>query len=140
MGSKTAYLEKALLEHALGGTVWTPPGTWYAALSTDAFDDSLLDDGFSEVVAADYARLALSNDTTQFPAASGANPTVLGNGADWSWPVATNDWLTVRSVYLVDLASGGHACYGTDVVGGGVPIGIGGQFIVPIGGFVVRET
>ena len=35
-GSKSAYLENAVLNHVLGAQVWTPPTVVYIALSSAA--------------------------------------------------------------------------------------------------------
>ena len=74
-GSKTAFMEQALLQHALGNVVYTAPGTWYVALSTLAFDPTATGASMSEVtfyvhVLASYGITALLLTN----AAGGVNP------------------------------------------------------------------
>lgn len=139
MGQKTTFLATALVEHALGHQIWTPPATWYVALSHELFDPNETGSSIVEPTAGDYARLALTNDTSKFPGGSGSNPVTLANGTAWAFAAAVADWGTILSVYLADAVSGGNLCYGTNTAGAGVPIGAGSGFTVPVGAFVVRE-
>lgn len=67
-GSFSNYLENALLDHALGGGNYTRPATVYIALFTVAPSDA---GGGTEVSGNNYSRAAVTNDATNFPAASG---------------------------------------------------------------------
>lgn len=138
-GAKTAYLEQLQIAYVLGLNAFSPPSTYYVALSLDAFDRSLIGSTFTEVSASDYARLSLPNDGTHFSTPAGANPTTVQSLTDWTFPAAAFAWGTVRSLYLMDAGSGGHPFYGTDLPGSGVPMGIGSQLIVPAGTFIARE-
>lgn len=141
MGSKTTYLENALLAHVLGDTAYTAPSTLYAVLSDAAFDPTKTGTTVSEIsTSSGYARVSLTNDTTNFPAPTGGNPASLSNGTDWAFPTPTFDWGTVMSIYLADASSGGNLLYGTDVTGSGVDVVAGQQFTVNAGDFIVRET
>lgn len=116
-GSKTSYLSKKLLDHVAGATIYVPPATMYVALSLSAFDPEVTGDAFSEIsdVGTAYARVAVTNDTTNWPLATLAAPAVKSNGADIIFPTATDDWGLPLAVYLLDAASSGNPLYGCDI-------------------------
>jgi hypothetical protein len=117
-GSKSDYLEAALLNLVLGGTAWTAPATTYIALSTAAYSDAATGANMSEVSSTGtaYARVALTNNATNWPAATGTSPTTKANGAVITFTTASGSgWGTVTSFYIVDAASGGNVLYGGDL-------------------------
>jgi hypothetical protein len=67
----SAYLANKVLDHLLGKTTYTAPATVYLALFTTMPDDS--DANGVEVSASGYARVAVTNNTTNFPSASARN-------------------------------------------------------------------
>jgi hypothetical protein len=69
MGSFSNYLENELLDHVFGAAAYSAPATLYVGLSTaDPTDD---DSGLAEPSGNGYARVAVTNNATNFPAASG---------------------------------------------------------------------
>ena len=102
MGSFGNYLELALLDHVFGKTVYTAPTTIYMALFISVPSDS---GGGTEVSAGDYARLGITNNTTNFPAAASGSKT---NGTDFAFGVASSSWGTVTSVGFFDASSSGN--------------------------------
>ena len=111
-GSKSDYLENAILNGVLGGSQFTLPSTVYIALSTAAYSDSATGTSMTEVTGGSYARVAVTNNATNWPAASGGSKS---NGAIFTFPTATADWGTVASFYIVDAASLGNNLYGADL-------------------------
>ena len=111
-GSKSNYLENRILDHVLGGSDFSRPGTIYLALSTSAYTDSATGSSMSEVSGGGYARVAVTNDTTNWPNASGGQKS---NGEVFTFPTATGNWGTVQSFYIVDASSGGNCLYGADL-------------------------
>jgi hypothetical protein len=107
-GSKSDYLEAALLNHVLGGTVLTPPATIYIALYTATPSDA---GGGTEVVGGSYTRLAITNNATNWPAASGTTPTTKSNGVAFTFPAATADWGLIVAFGIFDAVSGGNLLY-----------------------------
>jgi hypothetical protein len=101
-GSFSDYLENKVLDHVLGGGDYTRPGTVYVALYTAAPSDS---GGGTEVSGGGYARVAVTNNTTNFPAASGG---AKSNGTVIQFPTATASWGTVVAVGIFDAASAGN--------------------------------
>lgn len=138
-GSKSADLEQKLLDFVLGGTSYTPPGTIYVALSTAAFDTSATGSALDEVTGGAYARVALTNNPTNFPGASGSNPATKTTGVDVTFPTATADWGTVFSAYLVSAATDGDVLYGADAVTP-IPMPNGSILVLQAGTWNFLET
>lgn len=116
-GSKSDYLEAAILNYLLGGTALSSPGTLYIALSTAAYSDSATGASMTEVSASGtgYARVAVTNNATNWPAATGTSPTTKQNGAAFTFPTGTGAWGTVTSFYICDAATNGNVLYGGDL-------------------------
>jgi hypothetical protein len=138
-GSKSIYLEAAILDFVLGGVAYVPPGTVYIALSTAAFTVTATGAAMDEVAGGAYARQAMPNDLTNWPAASVASPAVKLSGTDIVFPTATADWGTVLSGYIVDAAVDGNVLYGADLAAP-TTVNIGSGFGVPTGQFALSET
>jgi hypothetical protein len=109
MGSKSNYLENKILDHVLGGVTYTPPATLYVALFTAAPGET---GGGTEVSGGGYARVAVANDTTNWPAASNGQKS---NGTVITFPAATANWGTVVAWGIFDAATGGNLLYYGDV-------------------------
>lgn len=112
-GSKSDYLESALLNGVLGGPQFTLPVTVYIALSTAAYSDAASGASMSEVSGGSYARVAVTNNSTNWPAASAGSKS---NATVFTFPTASQNWGTVLSFYIVDASSGGNVLYGADLV------------------------
>jgi hypothetical protein len=90
MAGKSDTLENALLDEVLGATNYTAAGTVYIALYTAAPSDS---GGGTEVAGNGYARVALTNNSTNWPNASGG---AKANGVAITFPAASGgNWGTV---------------------------------------------
>jgi len=99
------FLENKLLDHVLGATSYTAPGTIYTALFTAAPSDT---GGGTEVTGGSYARVGKTNNGTNFPAASGGSKS---NGTDIDFGTATANWGTVTHVGIFDAASAGNLLF-----------------------------
>ena len=109
-GSKSNYLENAILDHVLGGGDFTRPATVYVALYTVAPTDA---GGGTEVSGGSYARVSVTNNATNWPAAaSGAK----SNGTAITFPTASGDWGTVVAFAILDASSGGNFLYWGDLL------------------------
>lgn len=111
-GGKTDYLENAALNGVLGGPQFTLPATVYIALSISAYSDAATGSAMNEVTGGAYARVAVTNNATNWPSASGGSKS---NGTVITFPAATANWGTVTAFYICDAASGGNALYGADL-------------------------
>jgi len=105
MAGKSDYLENKVLDFLLGGVSFTPPATVYIALFTAAPTDA---GGGTEVSGGGYARVAVTNNTTNFPAASNGTKS---NGTTITFPTATADWGTVVAVGIFDASTGGNLLF-----------------------------
>lgn len=116
-GNKSAYYERAILDMGLSAIAFTPPATLYLALSTSSFSTSATGSAMNEVssAATGYARVAITANLTNFPAATGSNPATKSNGTVFTFPTATASWGTILSAYLCDAATGGSILYGADL-------------------------
>lgn len=102
MSSFSNFLELELLDHVFGNAAYTAPGTLYFGLFTVAPSDS---GGGTEVTGGSYARVAVTNNATNFPAASGG---AKSNGTAITFPAATAAWGTVVAMGVFDASSGGN--------------------------------
>jgi hypothetical protein len=115
-GSKSDFLENELLDHVLGNAAYTAPANIYVGLFTAAPTDA---GGGTECSAGNYARKSVTNNATNFPAASGG---LKQNGAVIDFVTANADWAPpstpVVAFGLFDAASSGNLLYwgwlGTD--------------------------
>lgn len=108
-GSKSDYLENELLDHVLGGGDYSRPATVYVALYTVAPTDA---DGGTEVSGGSYARAAVVNNATNWPAASGG---AKSNGTVITFPTATANWGEVVAFAILDAAAAGNFLYWGDL-------------------------
>jgi hypothetical protein len=101
-GSFSDFLELELLDHVFGNAAYTAPATLYVALFTAAPTDA---GGGTEVTGGSYARKAVTNNSTNFPAASAG---AKSNGAAITFVQATASWGTVVAFAIFDASSGGN--------------------------------
>lgn len=118
-GSKSDYMEKVILDLVFGATAFTSPSTLYLALSTAAYSDAATGTSMTEVGAGvGYTRLAVTNNTTNWPNATGTSPATKANGTAMTFATATGAWAggsPILSFYVVDAASAGNILYGGDL-------------------------
>jgi hypothetical protein len=106
-GSFSDYLENKILDLVFNGTAFTPPATYYAALYTAAPSDSGGGTEVSTGVWTNYARIAVTKNTTNFPAASGG---AVANGAiiDFGTATISGTAPVVAAIALLDASSAGN--------------------------------
>lgn len=106
MSAKSDYLENKFLDHVLGNTAYSVPATVYVALYTATPNDA---GGGTEVSGNGYARASVTNNTTNWPNASGGSKS---NGAAIQFAAASGgSWGTVTHFALFDAASAGNMLY-----------------------------
>jgi hypothetical protein len=106
--SATATRERVIADSQFGGGAITnvAPATWYLALSTTtpANDGT----GFTEPVGGSYARVAITNNATNWPAAATADGvTKKTSGAKFTFPNPTGSWGAVTHWGLFLASTGG---------------------------------
>jgi len=102
-GSFTDYLENRLLDHFYGGAASVAPVIVYLGLSTTAINDD--GTGITEPVGGSYARITVTNNATNWPAASGG---AKSNGVAFTTATATGSWGTITHAFFSDASSGGN--------------------------------
>lgn len=105
MAGKSDYLENRVLDHFLGGVASTAPATVYIALFTAAPTDA---GGGTEVSGGSYARVAVTNNATNWPAASAG---AKANGTAITFPAPTANWGVVVAFGIFDAATAGNLYY-----------------------------
>lgn len=105
MSGKSDFLELEILDHVLGNAAYSAPATVHIALFTAAPTDA---GGGTEVTGGSYARAAVTNNATNFPAAAAG---AKSNGAEIAFPAATASWGTVLAFGVFDAATAGNLLY-----------------------------
>ncbi len=99
---KSNYLENLLLDHVMGGPDYTRPGTLYVALYNVAPTDV---GGGTEVSGGSYTRLAIANNSTNFPAASSGSKS---NGIALTFPTPSAGWGVIVAFGILDASTAGN--------------------------------
>lgn len=104
MSSFNERLEHILLDHVWGGQATGLPnvsGSWYIGLSTTTINN----DGTGITEPADgYARVQVTNNIVNWPAASGGGPSTKQNANEIAFPMATGNWGQVTHFFFSDSA------------------------------------
>jgi hypothetical protein len=104
--------ERTIADSQFGGgaTTWAP-ATWYLGLSTTTPNDD--GSGFTEPTGGSYARVAITNNATNFPAAvtSSDGVTTKTNGAKFTFPNPTGTWGAIVYYGFFTASTGGTAQY-----------------------------
>ena len=108
MGSFSDFLEKKILDEWWGNNTLTVSGTLYVGLATAAITDATTGISVTEPPTTSggnptaYARVAVTNNSTNFPNATGTSPTTKQNGTAINFPVCTTNWGTVTDFFFAD--------------------------------------
>ena len=103
MAGFTDFLELEVLDHIFGGADYARPATLYVGLSTTLPSEAGAN--ISEPSGNGYARVTVTNNATNWPAASAGSK---ANGADITFPQASGSWGTPGYWFISDAASGGN--------------------------------
>ena len=103
MGSFGDFLELELLDHVFGNAAYSAPATVYVALYTVTPTDA--NASGTEVTGGSYARVAVTNNATNWPAASAG---AKANGTAITFPAPTANWGTVVAFAIYDAATVGN--------------------------------
>lgn len=104
--SASNYLELEILDHVLGGADYTRPATVYVSLHTADPGET----GANETSGTDYARKSVTNNDTNWPAASAGNKS---NGAAITFATpGSGGWGTVTHFGIWDASTNGNFLFG----------------------------
>lgn len=129
----THFAANQMIAKMFGTTNYTPPVTFYLALFTGL---PTLVGGGTEVVGGAYARVAITNNTTNFPA-----PTISSTASTalFQFPTPTANWGTVVAVGIYDASSAGNLI-GWYQLPTSRPINTGDNYAFPIGNIIARNV
>lgn len=99
------YFENAVLGHLFGNQALTVPGTYYVGLWTATLSDSSTGSTAGEPSGGAYARVAVTNNGSNWDAVSGgatANTNLI------AFPMATASWGTITYVGICDASTAGN--------------------------------
>lgn len=102
---KSTYLANKLLDLPAGGTAYSAPANLFFSLHTGTLTAAGTG---TEVSGGSYGRVQVTNNLTNFPAASGG---AKSNANAVTWTTATASWGTVVSVGVWDASSAGNLLY-----------------------------
>lgn len=104
----STYAQEAILNQWFGGTAAPIPATLYVGLSsTQPAQDGT---NITEPSGGAYARVAVTNNTTNWPAAQTgpSGNSVISNATAVTFPTATASWGTLDYYFVSDAATGGN--------------------------------
>jgi hypothetical protein len=128
------HYAQAILDYYLGGGA---PATWYAALFSVTPSDSAAG---TELSGSGYARIALTNNATNFPAStivSNVATKVTGTTITFG-PASGSNWAQAVAVGLYDASSGGYLAF-WGPLGTPVTVTVGQSLSVTAGSGVFTE-
>ena len=102
-GRLSDALVHELLDAVFGGSTYTPEGTIYVGLSTTTPTNT--GTSVTEPSGNNYARVAVTNNATNFPAASSR---AKANGTVIQFPTASGSWGTLTHFVLYDASTSGN--------------------------------
>jgi hypothetical protein len=106
--SASDYLENKIADLFFGGTSYTPPATYYLALFSAAPNEAGA--GGTEITGGGYARLAITNNKTNFSAASGG---VVTNALDLEFAASSGAYSAgITHAVLMDASTSGNMISG----------------------------
>ena len=103
-GSFSNDLEDKVLDHILGGGDYSRLATVYIGLWTATLDDTSTGSTAGECTGGSYARVSITNNATNWPAASSG---AKANGAAITFPQATGSWGTATDFAILSAATAG---------------------------------
>src|SRR4051794_33731946 len=106
-GFLTDFANNKVLDMFFGGSAVTPPPTLYLGLSLFAANKQAT---VIEPSGGGYARVPITNNLTNFPAASGGTK---ANATAVTFPTPTADWGAVLSLFIAD--AGGNVYASADL-------------------------
>ncbi len=98
-------LRNDILNHIFGNTALTLPSSLYVGLHVGGSAPSADGTGVVEPTGNGYARVAVTRNTTNFPASTNSE---IKNGAVITFPKATGNWGTVTHYAIFDALTGGN--------------------------------
>ena len=112
---KSNYLAKKIADLVYSAAAYSAPATQYYALWTSALSASSTGSSAGEASYTGYARVAVTNNSTQFPAATGSTSATKNNANAITFPQNTGTGQTVISAGSLDASSAGNLEHWGDI-------------------------
>ncbi len=106
----TNYQASLVQNYAFGRTTFSPPTTYYLALSKTAVAAN--GTGMSEPSGGNYARIAIANSKTTWSTSSDGT---ISNLDRIEFNESTTSWGTCTHAVLMDAATGGNVLYSSEL-------------------------
>lgn len=129
----THFGANLMIAKMFGATNYTPPATFYLAAFTSL---PTLAGGGVEVVGGSYARVAITNNTSNFPAPTTSS---TASTALFQFPTPTAGWGTIVAIGIYDAATAGNLIGWYQLTTPRV-IASGDNYAFPIGNIIARNT
>lgn len=142
-GSFSDFTELELLDHIFSAATYTPPATLYVALYTAAPSDS---GGGTEVSTGNwtnYQRAAVTNNATNFPAASAGSKSngvaITGFYSSGTTATIPSGTVVVTHIGILDASTSGNLIAWADLTASKT-LSNGDTFSIPISGLSISLT
>jgi hypothetical protein len=99
------YAANTHLNFDLGATSYSAPATWYVGLSTVSVTAT---GSYTEPVSGSYARVAVTNNKTNFSTSTGST---LTNLTAITFPESSGSWGTITDIMYLDASASGNLWY-----------------------------
>jgi len=133
-GSFSDYAETNVLGLIIGQTAYTVPATYYVGLWGASLTDASTGATAGEPSGLGYARIAVTNNATNFPAPSGGSNS---NGTAITFANATGSWGVITHVGLLDsITTGAGNLIAWSDLASSVTVGNGDSVVFNIGALV----
>lgn len=99
------YAANLHLNNDFGAVSYSPPATWYVALSTVTVTAS---GSYTEPTSGSYARVAVTNNKTNFSTSTGST---LTNLVAVTFPESSGSWGTATDIMFLDASASGNLWY-----------------------------
>ena len=128
------YAKAAILNRILGAAEsgFEAPDNFYFALLLTQPDDTGA--GATEPSGGAYARVAVVNNTTNFPTVTAGS--AKANATAISWPTPSTAWGTIKAFGVYDASSGGNLLYWVNIAD--LTIVIGDAPVIQVGQFTAN--
>lgn len=107
MAGLTTYGQQKILDYLLSATAFpNVAGPLFVALYTVTPTDAAASG--TEVTGGAYARVSVTQNATNWPAASAATPSVKASGTAFTFPTPTANWGVVVAWAILDASTAGN--------------------------------
>lgn len=133
MPGLTNFSENRVKNALFGGAALNPPTTWYVAFLTASTDEEI--PTLTEVSTTNwtnYARVAVANNATNFPAVGDDTPSSNAVTIDFGTATVPGAAVSVAGAALYDAASGGN-CWAVKTFASSLQVANGNQVRIPAG-------